>query len=69
MDHALAGDRPEQPHAQQHAGQSGQCNQGRQPADGNAYEIRVRYGPSGGTLADLAVPGNIILATPEPASL
>lgn len=37
--------------------------------DGNAYEILARYRPSGGTLADLAVPGNIILATPEPASV
>jgi hypothetical protein len=37
--------------------------------DGNAYEIRVRYGPSGGSVDDLAAPGNIILATPEPASV
>jgi hypothetical protein len=38
-------------------------------SDGNAYEIGMRYRPSGGALADLAVPGNIILATPEPASV
>src|SRR5687768_3192779 len=46
----------------------GALPEGLTPA-GNAYEIRVRYGPSGGTLAVLAVPGNIILATPEPASV
>ena len=37
--------------------------------DGNAYEIRLRYRPSGGVVTELAVPGNIILATPEPASV
>ena len=36
--------------------------------DGNAYEIRMRYQPSGQAIDALAVPGNIILATPEPAS-
>lgn len=36
--------------------------------DGNAYEIRMRYQPSGQAINELAVPGNIILATPEPAS-
>jgi hypothetical protein len=37
--------------------------------DGNAYEIRLRYRPSGASVTDLAVPGNIVLATPEPASV
>ena len=36
--------------------------------DGNAYEIRMRYRPSGQAIDELAVPGNIVLATPEPAS-
>lgn len=36
--------------------------------EGNAYEIRMRYHPSGETIRDLAVPGNVVLATPEPAS-
>jgi hypothetical protein len=37
--------------------------------DGNAYEVRLRYRPSGDAVRDLATPGNIILATPEPASV
>lgn len=38
-------------------------------ADGNAYEIRLDYRPSGGSVAGLSAPGSIILATPEPASV
>lgn len=38
-------------------------------ANGNAYDIRLQYRPSGGRLTGLAAPGNIILATPEPASV
>jgi hypothetical protein len=37
--------------------------------DGNAYEVRMVYRPSGTPVTELAVPGNIILTTPEPASL
>ena len=37
--------------------------------DGNAYEIRMRYRPSGTAVPALAAPGNVVLATPEPASV
>lgn len=37
--------------------------------DGNAYEIRMSYRPSGRAVTDLAVAGNVILSTPEPASV
>jgi len=37
--------------------------------DGNAYEIRMSYRPSGTAVTSLAVPGNVVLATPEPASV
>jgi hypothetical protein len=37
--------------------------------DGNAYDIRMSYRPSGAAVTSLAVPGNIVLATPEPASV
>ena len=37
--------------------------------DGNAYEVRLRYRPSGAAVPALTAPGNIILATPEPASV
>jgi hypothetical protein len=37
--------------------------------DGNAYDIRMSYQPSGDAVTDLAVPGNVILSTPEPASV
>jgi hypothetical protein len=38
-------------------------------ADGNAYRIRMRYGRSGADVGDMAVAGNVILSTPEPASV
>lgn len=38
-------------------------------ADGNAYRIGLRYRPSGDAVTSLAALGNIILATPEPASV
>jgi hypothetical protein len=38
-------------------------------ADGNAYRIGLRARPSGDAVTSLAAPGNIILATPEPASV
>jgi len=37
--------------------------------DGNAYEIRMWYRPSGLPITDLTVAGNVILSTPEPASV
>lgn len=37
--------------------------------DGNAYEIRMSYRPSGAAVTALATPGNVVLATPEPASV
>lgn len=37
--------------------------------DGNDYDIRLSYQPSGAPITDLALPGNVILSTPEPASV
>lgn len=37
--------------------------------DGNAYDIRMTYRPSRTAVTSLAVPGNVVLATPEPASV
>jgi len=37
--------------------------------DGNAYEIRMAYHPSGAAITDVAAVGNIVLSTPEPASV
>src|SRR2546421_6684356 len=37
--------------------------------DGNAYELRMSYRPSGAGITSLSVPGNIVLATPERASV
>lgn len=37
--------------------------------DGNAYDVRMSYRPSGLAVTDLAVAGNVILSTPEPASV
>jgi len=38
-------------------------------ADGNAYRIRMRYGHSGADIGAMAAAGNVILSTPEPASV
>lgn len=37
--------------------------------DGNAYEVRLRYLPSGTPVERLDRPGNVVLTTPEPASV
>ncbi len=36
-------------------------------ADGNAYRITLKYGPSGAVVGPLAKPGNIVLTVPQPA--
>jgi hypothetical protein len=37
--------------------------------DGNAYEINLSYRESSAAITDMVLPGNIILSTPEPASV
>ena len=50
------------------AGRVGTLTPGLVP-DGNVYQIRMSYRPSGEAITDLTVPGNVILSTPEPASV